>query len=31
MFANIDGFVKFEFIPHATDRRRISVYPERTW
>jgi large subunit ribosomal protein L27 len=29
IFATIDGFVKFE--PEARDRKRISVYPERTW
>ncbi len=31
IFAGIDGFVKFEHIPHTDDRKRISVYPERTW
>ena len=29
IFATIDGYVKFE--PEMNDRRRISVYPERTW
>lgn len=29
IFATIDGYVKFE--PERDNRRRISVYPERTW
>ena len=29
IFATIDGYVKFE--PETRTRRRISVYPERTW
>jgi len=29
IFATIDGFVKFE--PETRDRKRVSVYPERTW
>lgn len=29
IFATIDGYVKFE--PETRERRRISVYPERTW
>ena len=29
IFATIDGYVKFE--PETRERKRISVYPERTW
>lgn len=29
IFATINGFVKFEFIPQTDGRKRISVYPER--
>lgn len=29
LFATIDGFVKFEFIPQTDGRKRVSVYPER--
>lgn len=29
LFATIDGFVKFEFIPQTSGRKRVSVYPER--
>jgi large subunit ribosomal protein L27 len=29
IFATIDGFVKFE--QESRTRKRISVYPERTW
>jgi len=31
IYATIDGYVKFEFIPQTRGRKRISVYPERTW
>jgi len=31
IFATIDGYVKFEPIPQTDNRKRISVYPERTW
>lgn len=31
IFSTIDGYVKFEFIPQTDGRKRISVYPERTW
>mgnify|MGYP005856251265 CR=1 FL=1 len=27
IFATVDGYVKFEFIPDEKDRKRISVYP----
>ncbi|MCL6430468.1 MAG: 50S ribosomal protein L27 [Anaerolineae bacterium] len=29
IFATIDGFVKFEFMPQSDGRKRVSVYPER--
>ncbi len=29
IFATIDGFVKFEFMPQTDGRKRVSVYPER--
>ncbi|HOG47895.1 MAG TPA: 50S ribosomal protein L27 [Anaerolineae bacterium] len=29
IYATIDGYVKFEFVPHTDGRKRISVYPER--
>jgi large subunit ribosomal protein L27 len=29
IYATIDGYVKFE--PETRERKRISVYPERTW
>jgi len=31
IYATIDGYVKFEFMPQTDGRKRISVYPERTW
>jgi large subunit ribosomal protein L27 len=31
LFATIEGYVKFEFIPQTDGRKRVSVYPERTW
>lgn len=31
IFSTIDGYVKFEPIPRTDGRKRISVYPERTW
>jgi len=31
IFATVDGFVKFEYEPKTGGRKRISVYPERTW
>ena len=30
LFATIDGYVKFEFIPQTDGRKRVSVYSERT-
>jgi large subunit ribosomal protein L27 len=30
LFATIDGYVKFEFIPQTGGRKRVSVYAERT-
>lgn len=29
IYATMDGYVKFEFIPRTDGRKRVSVYPER--
>ena len=29
IYATADGYVKFEFVPQTSGRKRVSVYPEK--